>query len=90
MKLAYQLCSPFVYSKSFGSRIATNFSDDYLNDDIWNTINDYAPAFNETFMFCKLFNKWIDCGKLFVPQITQRGLCYTFNTLNFHELFTNA
>lgn len=65
--------------------------DEYSKDDedIWDTINGIAPAFNETFVFCKLFNKWIDCNKLFVPQITGRGLCYTFNSLNANDMFTN-
>lgn len=65
-----------------------HFSDEYLNDEIWSTIDGIAPAFNETYIFCKLFNKRIDCGKLFVPRITERGLCYTFNGLNGRDMFT--
>lgn len=84
MKLVSQYCfegtAPYVTSK---------FPDDYIDDDTWSTINELAPPFNETFVFCKLFNKRIDCNKLFVPQITDRGLCYIFNTLNANEMFTD-
>ena len=66
-----------------------NFSDDYLDNNIWGSIQDLAPAFSDTFVHCKLFNKKIDCGTLFVPRTTERGQCYSFNTLNHHEMFTD-
>lgn len=84
MKLASQYC----YDSVFPS-VTQNFSDEYLDDNTWSTINDIAPEFNETFVFCKLFGKWVDCGDLFVPRTTERGLCYSFNTLNVDEMFTN-
>lgn len=84
MKLATQFCFDGITPEDTGL-----FSDEYLDADIWNTIINIAPAFNETFVFCKLFGKIIDCEKLFYPQITERGLCYTFNTFNVHEMFTN-
>lgn len=86
MKLVKQFC--FEHQSP---SVTDEFVDEYLKDDdnIWNIINAIAPAFNETFVLCKLFNKWIDCKKLFVPQITGRGLCYTFNTLNANEMFTD-
>ena len=85
MKLAGQFCYDHV-----APVMIDQFSDEYLNDDdIWDTINEIAPEFNETFIVCKMRNKWIPCEKLFIPQITERGLCYTFNTLNADEMFTN-
>lgn len=83
MKLVSQYC--FEGSSSY---LINKFPDEYLDDDTWSTINEIAPAFNETFIFCKLFNKWVECNKLFVPQITERGLCYTFNAFA-NEMFTN-
>lgn len=84
MKLASQYC----YDSVFPS-VARNFSDEYLDDDTWSVINEIAPAFNDTFIVCKLFDKLIDCGKLFVPRTTERGLCYSFNTLSVREMFTD-
>lgn len=84
MKLASQYC----YDSVFPS-VTRNFSDEYLDDSVWSAINEIAPAFNETFVFCKLFDKWVDCNKLFVPRTTERGLCYSFNTLNVYEMFTD-
>lgn len=84
MKLASQYC----YDSVFPS-VTRNFSDEYLDDDTWSAINEIAPAFNDTFVYCKLFNRMMDCDKLFVPRTTERGLCYSFNTLNVYEMFTN-
>lgn len=84
MQLASQYCfdgsSPDMLEK---------FPDKYLDDDVFDAINGIVPALNETLIFCKLFNKWIKCDELFVPQITERGLCYSFNTLNVHDMFAN-
>lgn len=84
MKMASQFCF-----EGFLDGMNNKFSDEYLDEEMWNTINDIAPPFNETFVFCKLFNKWIDCDKLFYQRSTERGLCYTFNTLNIHEMYTD-
>lgn len=84
MKLATQYCTDGIFPS-----VIRNFSDEYLDINSWTTIKEIAPAFNDTFVFCKLFNKWIDCNKLFVPRTTQRGLCYSFNTLSVYQMFTN-
>lgn len=84
MKLARQFCFEGMTRNATG-----RFLDDYLDDDIWETYNDITPAFNETFAFCKLFNKRVDCAKLFFPQITEKRLCYSFNSLNVRDMFTD-
>lgn len=84
MKLVNQCCFDGI-----ALNVTKNFSDEYLDENAWSTFNDIAPAFNETFIFCKLFGSLFDCDKLFVPRTTERGLCYTFNTLDVHDLFTN-
>lgn len=84
MKLASQYCSDGIFPS-----VTKNFSDEYLDINSWATIMEIAPEFNETFIACKLFGKWIDCYNLFVPRTTERGLCYSFNTLNVDEMFTN-
>lgn len=84
MKLASQCCFDGV-----APNVTKKISDQYLDDNTWSTFIDIAPAFNETFIFCKLFGKKTDCRELFVPRTTERGLCYTFNSLNFHDMHTN-
>lgn len=87
MNVANQFC----YEGS-GSIMFSRFSNKYLDaeeDDLWDTISDFAPPFNETLVDCKLFGEQIDCDKLFVARTSARGLCYTFNTLNSYEMYTN-
>lgn len=84
MKLACQLCF-----EGTAPNLTKSFSDEYFDDNTWSIINEVAPPFNETITDCKLFNKRIDCGKLFVPRTTERGLCYTFNTINADEMFAD-
>lgn len=87
MKFANQFCYEGTTSGLF-----SGFTDKYLEDDednLWNTINEIAPAFNETLINCKLFGKEINCDKLFVARTSERGLCYTFNTLNAYQMYTN-
>lgn len=84
MKLASQYCTDDIFPS-----VVSEFSDEYLDVNSWTTIKEIAPAFNETFVFCKLFDKRFDCGMLFVPRTTERGICYSFNTLNVYQMFTN-
>lgn len=85
IKLVSQFCFDI---EGFAVKAIDKFPDEYLDDEMWNIANDIAPAFNETFINCKLFNKRIDCDKIFFPQMTERGLCYTFNTLNVQDMYT--
>lgn len=85
MKLACQFCFD-----DFTLDFTRSFSDEYLDDHTWSDFNEMAPAFNETIIQCILFNEQINCEQLFFPQITDRGLCYTFNAFSVHEMFTSV
>lgn len=85
MKLVNQCCFDGFAPK----RIKRFSDDDYFDDNTWSTLNNIAPALNETFIYCKLFGETRNCSDLFVPRKSERGLCYTFNSLNPHDMFTD-
>lgn len=46
-----------------------------------------TTSLNETTLFCKWRNQIAGCGEFFTEILTEEGFCYTFNVLNFEELF---
>lgn len=65
------------------------FRSKFANDSIYSTIKDIAPAFNETLGFCSSpVESDSTCPKLFTLVWTGNGLCYAFNALNSHEIYT--
>lgn len=48
-----------------------------------------APQLSELSMYCRgFFDTNIDCGHLFSEVMTEVGLCFTINTLNYEDMFT--
>ncbi|CAG9564748.1 unnamed protein product [Danaus chrysippus] len=50
-------------------------------------IKELSPKINDTFHSCRWKNFLSDCLDIFLPIITEEGVCYTFNTLGAEELF---
>ena len=46
-----------------------------------------TTSLNETTLFCKWRNQINYCEEFFSEILTEEGFCYTFNVLNFEELF---
>lgn len=86
MKIVNQLCERNEESRG---RISKLFNDVYADAGIYEAISSIGPYFDETFVHCKLLDKWIDCDKILKPFISEVGLCYSFNTINLRELLTN-
>lgn len=84
MKMAVQYCE-----ESLVDDIITMLPDAHVDNGIWQTIKEIALDQNETFVFCRIFDRKDDCEKLFRPVVTEAGLCYTFNSLNMNEMITN-
>lgn len=85
MKIVNQLCGNF----GIRDNISKLFNDMYADDTIYHVLGNIGPDFNETFIYCKLLNEWIDCDKILAPFMSEIGLCYSFNTLSLREILTN-
>lgn len=64
------------------------FKQKYTNESIFHTIEDMAPSFNDTMYRCVWQYKSKNCSSFFVPTLTGEGLCFAFNSLNSHEMYT--
>lgn len=71
------------------AKVLEQLPDEYLDDSILSTLVDVSPLFHETFISCKLFGKYKNCSDWLFPTLTEDGLCYTFNSINQFEKFTN-
>ena len=66
-----------------------DFEEDYSGEWIYGIFGDVAPSLNDTLTHCMWLNKDGPCAKMFVPVLTENGLCFTYNALNSHEIYTN-
>lgn len=85
MKVVNQLCKREKSRKA----ITDLYPDLYTNSTIFEVIQRIAPDFNETFIFCKHFDKWVDCNQILFPFLTDEGFCYAFNTISLSELLAD-
>lgn len=85
MKIVNQLCE----SHGVREEISKLFTDVYAQEMVYQVIDSIGPYFNETFVYCKLLDSWIDCDKILSPFISETGLCYSFNSISLRELFTD-
>lgn len=70
------------------------FRDKFSNSSIYDVIKDLAPNFNDTMGFCSSpleigEIKFYSCSNHLTPVLTEDGLCYAFNGINSHEMFTD-
>lgn len=63
-------------------------SDHFASESIHRTLQEIAPTLNESIAFCRWRDIKNGCINLMVPTLTDHGLCFSFNTLNWHEMYT--
>ncbi|XP_068914027.1 pickpocket protein 28-like isoform X2 [Tenebrio molitor] len=83
--LAYQyfhiLCNRKGPPKLFGTRM--------LGNDFFEIFDRIRKPLDDIFFRCELFGRTRNCSELFVPTLTEEGLCYTFNMLSREDLFVS-
>lgn len=82
MQSVIHLCNAqLIEYLEFGQNITTN--------EIYDIVRDLAPSLNDTMYYCKWRNEFNDCNAIFLPILTEEGICYTFNALNSRDIYTN-
>lgn len=58
------------------------------NSSIVQTLNGMAIKMGDSIFACK-WRKNKNCSNLFKPILTEDGICFTFNSLNSHDIYTD-
>lgn len=66
-----------------------HFSNWFTNASIYDLIQDMAPSFQHTLLYCMWQYKDDQCSTFFTEILTDEGLCFTFNALNSQDIYTN-
>lgn len=80
----------FVQTCQFHPADAIHFGRTYINESIYEMIQDMAPTFNNTIDECEWQNEVFPCSQLFTPILTSEGVCFAFNALNSREIYTDV
>lgn len=68
-------------------RIQFNSSKAFDGENIVKILKEISYSIDDSMLFCKFRNVWVNCTSLFNEIITDRGVCFSFNLLDYAELF---
>lgn len=63
--------------------------DQYANSSIFEEMFEMAPNLNDSLRHCHWLDESHNCPDLFIPIITEEGICFSFNALNSNEIYTD-
>lgn len=63
--------------------------DNFMNESIYDVITDIAPPVRDVLIACWWNIPPRSCSSLFVPLLTEEGLCLALNAINSNEIYTN-
>lgn len=66
-----------------------SFETKFVNESIYEVIQDMSLKFNDTLLECMWQYEYDNCSKFFAPLLTEAGVCFSFNALNSHEMYTD-
>lgn len=61
----------------------------FTSESIYDVIEGMAISLDDNVHKCWFHGKQIDCTKHLVPIFTEGGLCFTFNALNSHDIYSD-
>lgn len=87
MQIVSQVCDDRVMFDMF--EFFSESNSNYSDSSTMSVLRELAPTYEDTFVLCKLFDKWSKCENVFFPMMTDEGHCYVFNAFNIKEVATN-
>lgn len=65
-------------------------NDNFSDDSIYHTIRDFSISYNDTFIYSLWQTSYNYFQLTFHPIFTDDGICFSFNDLNSHEIYTDV
>lgn len=57
--------------------------------DLIREMNKISIKLNDSLVECKWRSEYEDCSKHFQPILTEDGICFTFNSLNSRDIYSD-
>lgn len=65
------------------------YEDTFTNESIYSLIQEITPNFDDLIVHCVSDAFPGKCSDVVAPVLTDEGICFTFNGLNSHDIYTD-